>query len=183
LFVLPSSTCFTVLHRGAGNGVRTRDIQLGRLTLYHLSYSRLGFPVPWRGLDSNQRRQSRQIYSLLPLAAWVPLRTLSFVVLAARSLLFAASRGRRRGSNPRPTDYKSVALPPELHRHEHLKARPAPVDPRPTVGNPWPKRRRFDPRARLLKGRAHRSSRARPGRLSAPGRPWRRPLPGHLGEE
>ena len=26
---------------GAGNGVRTRDIQLGRLTLYQLSYSRL----------------------------------------------------------------------------------------------------------------------------------------------
>ena len=25
---------------GAGNGVRTRDIQLGRLTLYQLSYSR-----------------------------------------------------------------------------------------------------------------------------------------------
>src|SRR5678816_2308928 len=26
---------------GAGNGIRTRDIQLGRLTLYQLSYSRL----------------------------------------------------------------------------------------------------------------------------------------------
>ena|GEM_PF-1347473 len=25
---------------GAGNGIRTRDIQLGRLTLYQLSYSR-----------------------------------------------------------------------------------------------------------------------------------------------
>ena len=29
---------------GAGNGVRTRDIQLGRLTLYQLSYSRGGTP-------------------------------------------------------------------------------------------------------------------------------------------
>jgi hypothetical protein len=26
---------------GAGNGIRTRDIQLGRLTLYQLSYSRV----------------------------------------------------------------------------------------------------------------------------------------------
>ena len=28
----------------------------------------------WRGKDSNLRRQSRQIYSLFPLTAWVPLR-------------------------------------------------------------------------------------------------------------
>jgi hypothetical protein len=28
--------------RGAGDGVRTRDIQLGKLTLYQLSYSRAG---------------------------------------------------------------------------------------------------------------------------------------------
>ena len=26
---------------GAGDGIRTRDIQLGKLTLYQLSYSRL----------------------------------------------------------------------------------------------------------------------------------------------
>jgi hypothetical protein len=31
-------------------------------------------PEWWRGKDSNLRRQSRQIYSLLPLATWVPLR-------------------------------------------------------------------------------------------------------------
>ncbi len=28
------------LAQGAGNGTRTRDIQLGKLTLYQLSYSR-----------------------------------------------------------------------------------------------------------------------------------------------
>jgi hypothetical protein len=33
-----ASTC------GAGNGVRTRDIQLGKLTLYQLSYARSGPP-------------------------------------------------------------------------------------------------------------------------------------------
>ena len=45
--------------RGAGDGTRTRDIQLGRLTLYQLSYSRVfRFPlVPrWWGKDSNLRR-------------------------------------------------------------------------------------------------------------------------------
>src|SRR6185436_14501691 len=34
----------------AGNGTRTHDIQLGRLTLYQLSYSRV---LCWRGMDSN----------------------------------------------------------------------------------------------------------------------------------
>ncbi len=102
---------------GAGNGIRTRDIQLGRLTLYHLSYSRPRLHDDGEGMDSNLRRLRRQIYSLLPLAARVPLRTLSFVRFSFVPLSFEASRGRRRGSNPRPTDYKSVALPPELHRH------------------------------------------------------------------
>ncbi len=39
-----STTLRTALHalrlRRAGNGTRTRDIQLGKLTLYQLSYSR-----------------------------------------------------------------------------------------------------------------------------------------------
>src|SRR5919198_3726843 len=53
LFVFPT---------GAGNGIRTRDIQLGRLTLYQLSYSRVPFTslhenrAWWRGVDSNHRR-------------------------------------------------------------------------------------------------------------------------------
>ena len=64
---------------GAGNGTRTRDVQLGRLTLYQLSYSRIVYlghhfgTVWWRGEDSNLRRLSQQIYSLPPLAAREPL--------------------------------------------------------------------------------------------------------------
>ncbi len=38
-----------------------------------LNYTRAYNPIWWRGKDSNLRRQSRQIYSLIPLAAWVPL--------------------------------------------------------------------------------------------------------------
>jgi hypothetical protein len=67
---------------GAGNGIRTRDIQLGRLTLYHLSYSRLGSLFHGGGWIRTNEGESRQIYSLLPLATWVPLRTLSFVLSA-----------------------------------------------------------------------------------------------------
>jgi hypothetical protein len=106
---------------GAGNGIRTRDIQLGRLTLYHLSYSRLGSLFHGGGWIRTNEGESRQIYSLLPLATWVPLRTLSFVCLSSlefgsRNLFFHSSGGRRGDSNPGPTDYKSVALPTELHR-------------------------------------------------------------------
>src|SRR5262249_16379794 len=60
---------------GAGDRVRTGDVQLGRLTLYQLSYARVsvqrGFDRAheWRVMDSNHRRLCRQIYSLLPLAA------------------------------------------------------------------------------------------------------------------
>src|SRR6185436_3910599 len=52
---------------GAGNGIRTRDPQLGRLMLYQLSYSRPSFSSPafdrtaprwWRGKDSNLRRHT-----------------------------------------------------------------------------------------------------------------------------
>src|SRR4029078_759130 len=61
---------------GAGNGIRTRDIQLGRLTLYQLSYSRLlllrALWLEGVGFEPT-KAWSRQIYSLLPLAAWVPL--------------------------------------------------------------------------------------------------------------
>src|SRR5690242_4410450 len=35
--------CRLFIPTGAGNGIRTRDIQLGRLTLYQLSYSRVPF--------------------------------------------------------------------------------------------------------------------------------------------
>src|ERR1044071_9845285 len=79
---------------GAGDGSRTRDVQLGRLELYQLSYSRelllllcdfiavtvqslivlKGACARWRGKDSNLRSQRRQIYSLFPLATREPLR-------------------------------------------------------------------------------------------------------------
>ena len=52
----------------------------------------------WSGKDSNLRRQSRQIYSLLHLTALVPDRNSSW----------------RTGSNRRPAVYKTAALPAEL---------------------------------------------------------------------
>ena len=38
----------------------------------------LAFAIWWRGTDSNHRRRSRQIYSLLPLATREPLQGFSY---------------------------------------------------------------------------------------------------------
>ena len=81
---------------GAGNGIRTRDPQLGRLTLYQLSYSRPSGLTVLRlseltaagvsdavtcflALSGEGRIRTsvglrRQIYSLLPLATRAPPR-------------------------------------------------------------------------------------------------------------
>ena len=60
---LPRKRSTPELHRlkiRAGDRVRTGDIQLGRLTLYQLSYSRINFYNPcnfmWGEQDSNLRR-------------------------------------------------------------------------------------------------------------------------------
>ena len=61
---------------------------------------------------------SRQIYSLLPLATWVPHPTSSEPAVA-----FMRKESRRRDSNSRPPDYKSGALPTELRRRNRSPAR------------------------------------------------------------
>ena len=81
-FSLPRKRSTPELHRllfRAGDGTRTRDIQLGRLTLYQLSYSRSLAESPpaarlpvWWGEDSNLRSITQQIYSLPPLATREP---------------------------------------------------------------------------------------------------------------
>ena len=62
----------------------------------------------WREKDSNLRRQRQQIYSLPRLTTSV-------------SLHISNHWCRREDLNPQPTDYKSVALPVELHRQTELK--------------------------------------------------------------
>jgi hypothetical protein len=74
----------------------------------NFSYMSARQPEWWRGEDSNLRRLRRQIYSLLPLTARVPLHD---------RLVWS----QRRESNPRPTDYKSVALPTELRWRVRLQ--------------------------------------------------------------
>src|SRR6266516_5871341 len=81
---------------GAGNGIRTRDIQLGRLTLYQLSYSR---GSPWCPEVGGGRRirtfagVSRQIYSLLPLAARASLLNVLVPVLHPKTTAPPAGAG------------------------------------------------------------------------------------------
>jgi hypothetical protein len=75
---------------GAGDETRTRDIQLGKLTLYQLSYSRRSLLrevssrsrerddtsrsglLWWAGMDLNHRRLSQRIYSPSPLTTRAP---------------------------------------------------------------------------------------------------------------
>ena len=60
--------------------------------------------VWWGKVDSNHRRHCQQIYSLSPLA------TREFPHIQLRWSWWT-------DSNPRPADYKSAALPTELHQH------------------------------------------------------------------
>ena len=85
----------------AGDRVRTGDIQLGRLTLYQLSYSRVN-----KFFNCGESRirtcegKNQQIYSLSSLAAWVSPQNVNDLIYLSRW----------RDSNPRPADYKSAAL-------------------------------------------------------------------------
>ena len=60
----------------------------------------------WRRVDSNHRSETQQIYSLPP--------------LATRELLHMKLWSWWTDSNPRPADYKSAALPAELHQRVSL---------------------------------------------------------------
>ena len=68
---------------GAGEGNRTLVVSLeGFCSTIELHPP--SFPVHqnwWRGLDSNQRRQSQQIYSLPPLTTRAPLRTEPYILI------------------------------------------------------------------------------------------------------
>ena len=88
---------------GAGDGIRTRDPELGRLALYQLSYSRSRRLIQFGGEGRIRTSEgiSRQIYSLLPLAAREPLHFIHSAI----------GPSRWRESNSQPTAYKAVALP------------------------------------------------------------------------
>ena len=78
--------------------------------------------TPWWGEeDSNLRRLSQQIYSLPHLTALVsPLnRVMNVIQIFKERFPFPGLMlSRWTGSNRRPADYKSAALPAELHRQD-----------------------------------------------------------------
>ena len=94
----------------AGDGTRTRDIKLGRLALYQLSYSRndtIRLPRPATHKKTRPYIHgggrirtfvgvSRQIYSLLPLAARAPHR---FLFLAQLLSIVGRADGENRTPN------------------------------------------------------------------------------------
>jgi hypothetical protein len=82
--------CAVKIKRGAGEGIRTLDMQLGKLPLYRLSYSRETITLPvkkarkhdlrvswWAGMDSNHRTQCERIYSPSPLTTRTPAQVLA----------------------------------------------------------------------------------------------------------
>jgi hypothetical protein len=103
---------------GAGDEARTRDLQLGRLSLYQLSYSRKKINSSliffqgdkWGDQDSNLRTRKRtDLQSVV-----VGHLTISPFLKVNFQRTFWSPRME---SNLRPADYKSAALPAELHGH------------------------------------------------------------------
>jgi hypothetical protein len=142
--------CAAKAKAGAGDEARTRDIQLGRLKLYQLSYSRT-YTIVVAVLKPHihtiiiaggcQYRSMRTVITLKPCSVKrlrkriSPTSTRSTRMVVGggfeppkasptdlQSVPFGRSGtpprasvwSQRRDSNPRPTDYKSVALPAEL---------------------------------------------------------------------
>ncbi len=98
---LPRKRSTPELHRlknRAGNEVRTRDLQLGRLTLYRLSYSR--FFVGGGGFEPPKAKPTDLQSAPFDRSGIPPDHT--------HNVYLQASRWR--DSNPRPADYKSAAL-------------------------------------------------------------------------
>ena len=74
--------------------------------------SKIRHIIWWRRVDSNHRSKKQQIYSLSPLAT----RELPHSV----DIQFCCDWSWWTDLNPRPADYKSAALPTELHQLVNL---------------------------------------------------------------
>ena|GEM_PF-2149075 len=113
---------------GAGKGARTLDLNLGKVALYQLSYSRMKPIVPcprpewcagWRpGSESNRRtRICNPLHNHSATRPVTPCRTSSCrqneTPRVARGFAFETWSGKR-GSNPRPQPWQGCALPTEL---------------------------------------------------------------------
>ena len=120
VWILPPIASLSYLLSRAGDEARTRDLQLGRLSLYQLSYSRISgyfircFFVTQTPCGERRIRTfevvRQRIYSPSHLAALEsPLVLKSLVAQDGFQNLSHLPE-----SNQRPTDYKSVALPAEL---------------------------------------------------------------------
>lgn len=123
---------------GAGNEIRTRNPQLGRLMLQPLSYSRplQQFPdsascllqlnqqklVVGVGFEPTKSDDDRfTVCSLWPLGNPTTLYPFGVMPVAWQAFCFSHCEKMwswRWDLNPQPPDYKSGALPIELHQHE-----------------------------------------------------------------
>ena len=105
----------------AGDETRTRDPQLGRLMLYQLSYARL---LPASCMKQTVQAVNVKLVGVVgfePTQLKAPDLQSGPALLLRRTPLFQGTKhfpSQQRDSNPRPADYKSAALPTELHRLE-----------------------------------------------------------------
>ncbi len=151
--------------RGAGDRIRTGDIQLGKLTLYQLSYSRT--PSESRAQSEGDGGQGwirtsvgirQRIYSPSPLTTRAPTH-----VIGASTPGHSRIWSHPSESNRQPSDYKSDALPVELGWHPDGAC---PVRPRA---------RRCPRRTRVRRGSVASSERGcQPPIMRSRGRPGRR---------
>ena len=113
----------------AEDGARTRHLKLGRLPLYQMSYFReVGVSVKWSGSGERRIRTSEGFANRFTVCPIWPLWYLPELSVGVgcdkyfqRTFLripgFPFFLSRWTGSNRRQADYKSAALPAELHRH------------------------------------------------------------------
>src|SRR5699024_10008973 len=95
------------------DGTKTRCLTAWRQPNIHNNHNQ-GW---WRGADSNCRTRWERIYSPPRLATSLPLHSVNSHNLFIQKI---KKWCRPEELNPQPTDYKSVALPIELDRHEYI---------------------------------------------------------------
>ena len=110
---LPPKNIYFLSEKSAGLNPKTQTLPQNRKSendcKKHLIFKE--YQVFWWGrVDSNHRRHCQQIYSLSPLATREHPH-MNFASTAEKWSWWT-------DSNPRPADYKSAALPAELHQQE-----------------------------------------------------------------
>ncbi len=100
------------LHSGAGEESRTLDLNLGKVALYQLSYSRLGVLLTTRLIGAGEESRTLDLN-----LGKVALYQLSYSRTECFTMTAPGNWSGRRVSNSRPQPWQGCALPTELLPH------------------------------------------------------------------